>query len=103
LGCRFGDCPVTGHFWNKLDRLATPLGFLCTMGLTFENANLDFAGAYAAAARAAGDTATADVLDVVHADEIGHVRFAWVWLRKLAPDADPWSTYLSSLSPPLSP
>ena len=33
------------------------------MGLTFENANLDFAGDYAAAARACGDVATADALD----------------------------------------
>ena len=40
------------------------------MGLTFENANLDFAGDYAAAARACGDDATAAVLDQVHADEI---------------------------------
>ena len=40
-----------------------PLEFVCAMGLTFENANLDFAGDYAAAARACGDTATADALD----------------------------------------
>jgi uncharacterized ferritin-like protein (DUF455 family) len=99
----FGDLPVTAHFWNRLPDASSPLPFLCTMGLTFENANLDFAGAYAAAARDAGDAATADVLDVVHADEIGHVRFAWVWLKKLAPDADPWSTYLAALAPPLSP
>jgi uncharacterized ferritin-like protein (DUF455 family) len=102
-GVRFGDLPVTAHFWNRLPATDTPLPFLCTMGLTFENANLDFAPAYAAAARAAGDAATGDVLDVVHADEIGHVRFAWVWLRRLAPDSDPWATYLASIAPPLSP
>ena len=45
------------------------------MGLTFENANLDFAGDYARAARACGDVATADALDQVHADEIRHVHF----------------------------
>src|SRR5690349_9671678 len=76
-GVGFGDLPVTGHFWKKLDQLATPLGFCAAMGLTFENANLDFAGEYAAAARACGDDATADVLAQVHADEIGHVRFGW--------------------------
>ena len=102
-GVAFGDQPVTGHFWNKLEQLATPLGFVCAMGLTFENANLDFAGDYAIAARAAGDNATAEVLDVVHADEIGHVAFAWTWLRKLVPDGDPWSTYLSAVTFPLGP
>ena len=70
----FGDHPVTGHFWNKLDHLETPLHFICAMGLTFENANLDFANDYAAAARACGDAATAATLDQVHTDEIAHVR-----------------------------
>jgi uncharacterized ferritin-like protein (DUF455 family) len=102
-GLRFGDCPVTGHFWGKLDHLRTPLGFVCGMGLTFENANLDFCGEYARAARAAGDHATADVLDAVHADEIGHVRFAWTWLGKLAPDRAPWDAYVATVRFPLGP
>jgi uncharacterized ferritin-like protein (DUF455 family) len=101
LGTRFGALPVTGHFWNRLPA-PTPLGFVCWMGMTFEQANLDFAGAYAEAARAAGDPETAHVLERVHADEIGHVRFAWVWLRRLAPDADPWDAWLAQLAPPLS-
>jgi uncharacterized ferritin-like protein (DUF455 family) len=104
LGARFGDHPVTGHFWNKLDHLATPLGFACTMCLTFENANLDFAGDYAAAARACGDDATAAALDRVHADEIRHVHFGWIWLRRLAGEAaDPWATYLEHARYPLGP
>jgi len=102
LGLRFGDLPVTAHFWNRLGE-PTPLAFVCTMGLTFENANLDFALAYAAAARAAGDEETALVLERVHDDEIGHVRFAWTWLEKLAPGADPWETYLANVAPPLGP
>jgi uncharacterized ferritin-like protein (DUF455 family) len=101
-GCRFGGHPVTGHFWNKLDALVDPLAFACVMGLTFENANLDFAGEYAAAARAAGDQATADVLDRVHADEIAHVHFAWVWLDKLG-DGDAWEQYVARVPPPLGP
>lgn len=100
---RFGDHPVTGHFWNKLDHLATPLHFVCAMGLTFENANLDFANDYATAARACGDTATAAALDQVHTDEIAHVHFAYTWLCRLAPDTDPWSAYLAHVRPPLGP
>lgn len=117
LGARFGDHPVTGHFWNKLDHLASPLGFVCTMCLTFENANLDFAGDYAAAARACGDLATAAAIDRVHADEIRHVHFGWVWLRRLSGDAagagdvasaaagdvDMWQAYLRNVRPPLGP
>jgi uncharacterized ferritin-like protein (DUF455 family) len=103
-GTRFGDHPVTGHFWNKLEHFRTPLRFCCAMGLTFENANLDFATDYAAAARAAGDLETAQVLEVVHDDEISHVRFAWVWMRKLAgEERDPWQTFVGHLDWPLSP
>jgi uncharacterized ferritin-like protein (DUF455 family) len=103
LGGAFGDHPVTGHFWNKLDHLATPLDFVCAMGLTFENANLDFAGDYAEAARACGDDATAAVLDQVHTDEISHVHFGWIWLRRLAGDMDPWQAYLAHVKFPLGP
>ena len=95
---------VTGHFWNKLDHLATPLEFVCAMGLPFENANLDFAGEYARAARACGDVATADVLDRVHADEIGHVHFGYVWLaQRFAGDREPWLAYLDHVQFPLGP
>jgi uncharacterized ferritin-like protein (DUF455 family) len=103
LGTRFGDHPVTGHFWNKLDHLATPLDFVCAMGLTFENANLDFAGDYAIAARACGDIATAEALEQVHEDEIAHVHFGWVWLRRFAGDTDPWQAYLAHVRFPLGP
>ncbi|MCG8423125.1 MAG: ferritin-like domain-containing protein [Proteobacteria bacterium] len=104
LGARFGDYPVTGHFWNKIAGLTTPLQFVCTMGLTFENANLDFAKEYARAAQDAGDERTATALDQVHADEIRHVRFAWRWLNQLSnPLEGAWDTYLASVRWPLGP
>jgi uncharacterized ferritin-like protein (DUF455 family) len=104
LGARLGDFGVTGHFWSKLSAdVHSPLQFVCLMGLTFENANLDFAGEYAAAARAAGDPDTAAVLERVHADEIHHVGFAWRWLGALAPGADPWQVWTESLRWPLGP
>jgi uncharacterized ferritin-like protein (DUF455 family) len=108
-GVGFGDHPVTGHFWNKLDHLTGPCEFVCAMNLTFENANLDFAGEYAAAARAAGDPATAAALDQVHADEIRHVHFGWVWLRRFTAggdgdrSGDAWQAYLAHVRPPLGP
>lgn len=104
LGSELGDHGVTGHFWGKLDAMTTPLEFVCVMGLTFENANLDFAGDYARAARAADDEATAEALDAVHADEIRHVAFAWTWLDKLRPaGSTPLEAYLQSVRFPLGP
>jgi uncharacterized ferritin-like protein (DUF455 family) len=103
LKTTFGDHPVTGHFWNKLDHLGGPLEFACAMGLTFEHANLDFAGDYAAAARACGDLATAEALEQVHEDEIRHVHFGWVWLRRFTGTADPWDAYNANVKPPLGP
>jgi len=103
LDTRFGDHPVTGHFWNKLDHLTGPLEFVCAMGLTFEAANLDFAGDYAAAARACGDDATAGALERVHADEIAHVHFGWTWMRRLAGDVDAWRAYTEHVQAPLGP
>jgi uncharacterized ferritin-like protein (DUF455 family) len=102
-GERFGDHPVTGHFWNHLAAYTSPLAFVAAMGLTFENANLDFAGETAAALGSAGDRATAGVLEVVHREEIRHVAFAWHWLSVLAPGRPAWEAYVDALRFPLQP
>ncbi len=102
-GTSFGDFGVTGHFWRQLDAMGTPLAFLCAMGLTFENANLDFAGEYAAAAVAAGDQATADALAIVHRDEERHVNFAYRWVTKLKePSETALQAYQRTIEFPLS-
>ena len=80
---RLGDHPVSGYFWNKVSGFLTPAHFVCAMSLTFENANLDHTIDYAEAARKAGDEETARLLDRIHEDEIGHVRFGWHWLARL--------------------
>src|SRR5215213_2551539 len=41
-GACFGDFPVSGYFWKKVDSITSPLRFICAMSLTFENANLDY-------------------------------------------------------------
>jgi uncharacterized ferritin-like protein (DUF455 family) len=104
LGVAFGDLPVTGHFWNRIGDVQTPLHFVCVMGLTFENANIDFAGEYAEYARAGKDMAAAQALSVVHDDEIRHVRFAWKWLHKFKrPEDSAWDAYVANIAWPLSP
>ncbi|MDJ0974642.1 MAG: DUF455 family protein [Planctomycetota bacterium] len=104
LGGRFGAFPVSSQFWKAIQEVETPLQFICTMGLTFENANLDFAVEYIDAARAIGDTETARILEMVHGDEIGHVAFAWFWLERWKPAGiDAWATYCANVKPPLGP
>lgn len=103
-GARFGEFPVSGHFWSKAKDIATPLEFVCAMGLTFENANLDFGRDYVEAARDAHDEASVDVLLAVHADEVHHVRFAWEWLNRLkAATQSAWDAYCANIKPPHGP
>jgi uncharacterized ferritin-like protein (DUF455 family) len=103
-GARFGDFPVSGYFWKKVDALTSPLRFLCAMSLTFENANLDYTVDSAEAARRAGDAKTAAVIDRVHLDEIEHVRFGWTWLQVFkGEDESAWDAFRSNLTWPLRP
>ena len=103
-GTRLGDHPVTGYFWSKAPALTTPLRFVCAMGLTFENANLDHTLDYAGAARAAGDGDTARLLEAVHADEVGHVRFGRLWLERWKePGQSMTAAYAANVTWPLRP
>lgn len=91
-GSRLEDHPLSDYFWKHVPAIAAsphgPRAFLCAMGLTLEQANLDFGVLYRDAFRAAGDDESADVLERVHADEIGHVRLAARWLLVLDTDAE---------------
>lgn len=103
-GGRFGDHPVSGYFWSKVEDIHTPLDFICAMSLTFENANLDHTTESAAAARAGRDAKTAAVIDQIHCDEIEHVRFGWKWLQIFkGDDESSWEAYARSLHWPLRP
>jgi uncharacterized ferritin-like protein (DUF455 family) len=103
-GARFGNYPVNGYFWGKVEAITSPLRFLCAMSLTFENANLDHTVDYAEAARWAGDAKTAAVIERVHLDEIEHVRFGWTWLQVFKEeDESAWDAYRANLTWPLRP
>ena len=103
-GGRFGDHPVSGYFWSKVETIHSPLDFICAMSLTFENANLDHTTESAAAARSGHDPKTAAVIDQVHRDEIEHVRFGWTWLQVFKrEDESAWEAYARSLHWPLRP
>jgi uncharacterized ferritin-like protein (DUF455 family) len=103
-GARFGDFPVNGYFWSKIESITSPLRFLCAMSLTFENANLDHTIDYEEAARRAGDAKTAAVIERVHRDEIEHVRFGWTWLQIFKrEDESAWDAFRANLTWPLRP
>ncbi|MBM4382337.1 MAG: DUF455 family protein [Deltaproteobacteria bacterium] len=86
LGARFEDfAPHSDYFWKHEAALlgGEPAAFFAALGLTLEQANLDFAGIYRDAFLAAGDAESAAVCAQVHADEIRHVALAARALREL--------------------
>ena len=87
LGSGLGQSPLSDYFWQQIPAIHAssngPASFLCVMGLTFEQANLDFSLLYRDAFRQQEDELSARALDQVHRDEIGHVRLAARWLRKI--------------------
>lgn len=104
LSVKIGDVPVNGFFWDCLKNMQNPLDFVLGMSLTFEQANLDFAQYYRQAFAHLGDQITAQILDKVYEDEIGHVKHGALWLNRWkGPEESEWQAYSTRLSLPLSP
>ena len=102
----FCDEPLSDYFWKHVPAIHAhprgPLAFLAAMGLTLEQANLDFTLLYAEGFRRAGDEASARVSEVVHRDEQRHVALAAKWLTRLAPAGEgEVETYTASVPFPL--
>jgi len=86
LGASLSEfAPHSDYFWKHAPALlgGSAAAFFAGMGLTLEQANLDFSGIYRDAFAAAGDLESAEVCARVHADEIGHVALAARALREL--------------------
>ncbi len=104
LGVSFGDVPVGRFFWDCLKDVTSPLAFLAGMSLTFEQANLDFCLQYQSDMTEIGDVETAEILDVVYRDEIGHVAHGWdMFTRMRTSEGSAFEDYQSLLPHPLSP
>ncbi len=103
LGVTPGEVPVNDFFWRTVADSPTPFDLVLRLGLVFEQANLDFTPHYAARLRRVGDAETADLLDQVTADEVGHVRHALYWFRQWKdPSLDDVSAFRDGLRLPLS-
>jgi len=105
LGQRLEDHALSDYFWKLAPQIdahpAGPRAFLAAMGLTLEQANLDFSLLYRDAFAEVGDAATAAVLQRVHDDEVGHVKLAAVWIRRLSGGKSDLEAYLESVPFPL--
>jgi uncharacterized ferritin-like protein (DUF455 family) len=113
-GSRIEDHSLSGYFWRQAPAIAAsphgPKAFLCAMGLTLEQANLDFSLTYRDAFRDVGDEESARVCQRVHDDEVQHVRLAAIWLERLsakdasgAPPTRDIDLYLEAVPFPMSP
>ena len=106
-GSSLGDHALSGYFWRHIPAISAspqgPAAFLAAMGLTLEQANLDFTLVYRDAFREAGDEASARVCQRVHDDEVRHVRVASEWLRRLHPEGDDVTRYQDCVPWPLGP
>ncbi len=109
LGVDFGELPLSDYFWNHMKDMRSPLEFVIQMSLTLEQANLDYSLHYQKAVAEVGDAATAQILDRVYRDEIGHVRHGVTWFNRwrAAPEApqdeSDWQAYLRLLPRPMTP
>jgi uncharacterized ferritin-like protein (DUF455 family) len=107
LGSDLGEHALSDYFWQHVPAIAAsvhgPRAFLCAMGLTLEQANLDFSLTYRDAFREAGDTVTAEICQRVHDDEIAHVALAALWLARLGkPETSEIERFSEAVPFPLS-
>ena len=103
-GIRFGELPVSGYFWRAVAGMESPLDYVAGLSLTFEQANLDFARHFGRGFAAAGDAATARLLERIYHDEIGHVAYGLKWFRRWKnPQQSDWEAFCRQLKFPLSP
>jgi uncharacterized ferritin-like protein (DUF455 family) len=105
MGVRFGDLPVNDHFWRAAHYISSPLDWVCTMHLTFEQSNLDHAPYYGRLFREVGDQASADLMQTIFDDEIRHVRFGSRWLKHYQPEDstlfDAYVAHCTTGNPPI--
>ena len=103
-GVMLGDFPVSGYFWRCVSTMEHPIDYVAGLCLTFEQANLDFAGHFAKSFDNIGDNETSKLLTKIYRDEIGHVAYGLKWFRRWKnPDESDWDAFCRVLKFPLSP
>jgi uncharacterized ferritin-like protein (DUF455 family) len=86
-GGHFDSGDHSDYFWQQVPAIAAspagPRAFLAAVGLTLEQANLDFTLTYRDGFAEAGDVESARVCQLVHDEEIAHVALAARWMKRL--------------------
>lgn len=104
LGVEFGSYPLSGHFWRVVEPMQSPMDFVSRLSLTFEQANLDYSQHFAKVFQRIGDAETAQILERIYQDEIGHVQHGLQWFRKWkSPEQTDWDAFREQLTFPMSP
>ena len=81
LGGRKGESPIKNGDWAIVGMIDTLAGRLLVQHRLFEGGVIDSFRQVAAGFRDSGDERTAELYEVILADEIQHVRFGNQWLR----------------------
>lgn len=103
-GVEFGCHPLNRFFWDAVSGMESPVDYVSRLSLTFEQANLDYAIHFAGILREAGDPRTAEILERIYRDEIGHVGYGLRWFRRWKDEAaTDWDALEAHLAFPLSP
>lgn len=80
LGGAYGALPAHDGLWEAATATADDLaGRLAVVPLVLEARGLDVTPPMIVKLRAAGDNASADILEIIHDDEIGHVAVGQRW------------------------
>ncbi|MCB1173594.1 MAG: DUF455 family protein [Leptospiraceae bacterium] len=104
-GLEFGALGVNDFFWRACANQTELSQILLILGLTFEQANLDYCLKYIQAFQRIADLDSVNVLQIVHADEVGHVANSLRWIQRWHPDSrrDLWEYYAQNLPWPINP
>lgn len=100
LGATFGDLPLNDHFWRAAKEITNPLEWVCTMHLTFEQANLDHAPYFARLFEEVEDQPSAELMQLIFEDEQRHVTFGSRWLKHYQPhDKSLFQAFVDNCTP----
>jgi hypothetical protein len=86
MGGHKGEFPVMHFEWNITCMQDSLAARLAIQNRTFEGGEMDVLKLHSQMWRNEGDEVTAQLMEGILSDEVQHVRFANVWLKKLAKD-----------------
>lgn len=103
LGMEFGDLPLNDFFWKNALKLQNIEQYFALMALTFEAANLDFGLFYKDVFEKYDDIQSAQIMQIVHDDEISHVALGVAHLKKTTTEKSLWEYYCSLMPADVAP